>query len=55
MDACNLLLGRPWQFNVDIIHKGRDNVYDFLWNSKKVCLVPLTNKKKNFKAEGKNF
>ena len=55
IDACHLLLGRPWQFDVDVVHKGRDNVYEFWWNDKKVSLVPLTNKKKNPKAEGKNF
>ena len=32
-----------------------EDVHEFWWNSKKVCLVPLTNKKKNHKAEGKNF
>ena len=55
MNVYHLLLGRPWQFDVDAVHRGRDNVYEFWWNSKKVCLVPLTNKKKNSKAEGKNF
>ncbi|KAG5531974.1 hypothetical protein RHGRI_026552 [Rhododendron griersonianum] len=24
MDACHVLLGRPWQYDVDIVHKGRD-------------------------------
>ena len=55
MDEHHLLLGRSWQFDVDAVHRGMDNVYEFWWNSKKVRLVPLTNKKKNPKAEGKNF
>lgn len=55
IDVCHLLLERPWQFGVDAAHKGKDNVYDFWWNSQKVCLMPLTNKKKNAKAEGKNI
>ena len=55
MDACHLLLRRTWQFNVDAVHRGSDNVYEFWWNNKKVRLVPLTNKKINLKAEGKNF
>lgn len=55
MDACHLLLGRSWQFNMNVVHRGRDNVYKLWWNSKKVRLVSLTNKKKNPKAEGHNF
>lgn len=27
MDACHLLLGRPWQYDVDSRHDGRKNVY----------------------------
>lgn len=42
MDACHLLLGRPWQFDVDALHKGRDNSYQFTWKGKKIALVPLT-------------
>lgn len=55
IDACHLLLGRFWQFNMNAVHRGRDNVYQFQWNSKKVRLVSLTNKKKNHKAKGQNF
>lgn len=29
MNACHLLLDRPWQFDVRVIHKGRTNAYDF--------------------------
>lgn len=55
MDACHLLLGRSWQFNMNVVHGGRDNVYELWWNSKKARLVSLKNKKKNPKAEGHNF
>lgn len=55
MDACHLLLGRSWQFDVNALYRERDNVYEFWWNRKKVHLVPLTNKKKNSKAKEKNF
>lgn len=27
IDACQLLFGRPWQFDVDAHHPGRDNTY----------------------------
>ena len=29
MDACHLILGRPWQYHVDATHKCKDNVYVF--------------------------
>lgn len=35
--------------------KRRENMYEFWWNSKKVHLVPLMNKKKNFKYKRKIF
>ena len=27
MDACQLLFGRPWQFDLDAQHAGKENVY----------------------------
>ncbi|KAJ4719082.1 RNA-directed DNA polymerase [Melia azedarach] len=39
MDACHVLLGRPWQYDVDAIHRGRRNIYEFWWNGKKIVLV----------------
>ena len=27
IDACHLLFGRPWQFDLDVQHSGKDNVY----------------------------
>ncbi|CAL9006343.1 unnamed protein product [Prunus brigantina] len=44
MDACHILLGRPWQFDVDATFKGRDNVILFSWNNHKITMattVPL--------------
>ena len=29
MDASHVLLGRPWQFDMDVTYRGRDNVYVF--------------------------
>ncbi|XP_066392296.1 uncharacterized protein [Miscanthus floridulus] len=40
--ACHLMLGRPWQFDVDSVHFGRSNKYTFIANDKKVVLVPLS-------------
>ncbi|XP_024031026.1 uncharacterized protein LOC112094434 [Morus notabilis] len=42
MDACHVLLGRPWQFDRSVQHKGRENVYQFLWHGRKIGLLPLT-------------
>ncbi|KAK2992615.1 hypothetical protein RJ640_015971 [Escallonia rubra] len=41
MDACHLLLGRPWQFNMDAVHKGRENTYSFCKNGMRIVLAPL--------------
>jgi hypothetical protein len=30
MNACHLLLGRPWQFDMDATHRGRSNCYSFV-------------------------
>nr|XP_034929565.1 uncharacterized protein LOC118060451 [Populus alba] len=57
MDACHIILGRPWQFDVDAIYKGRDNVYIFMSKGQKVVLGPI---KEEFsvvkpKAKGKSI
>lgn len=41
MDACHMILGRPWQFDVDAQHKGRDNVYILFKDKRKIVLRPL--------------
>ncbi|XP_073263062.1 uncharacterized protein [Populus alba] len=47
MDACHMILGRPWKYDVDITYKGRDNVYIFMRGEQKVVLGPL---KEDFSA-----
>ncbi|XP_010468230.1 PREDICTED: uncharacterized protein LOC104748257 [Camelina sativa] len=42
MQACHLLLGRPWQFDKDTMHHGRSNMYSFVHDKKKYNLTPLT-------------
>jgi hypothetical protein len=42
MQACFLLLGRPWEFDTDAIHYGRSNKYTLVHNGKKITLLPLT-------------
>lgn len=34
MHACHFLLGRPWQHDVNVIYKGKDN-NEFEWNGRK--------------------
>ena len=40
MDACHLLLGRPWQYDRDVQHDGRKNTYSFMFGSTKIVLLP---------------
>ncbi|XP_022876896.1 uncharacterized protein LOC111395118 [Olea europaea var. sylvestris] len=40
MDACHILLGRPWHYDVDATYKGRDNTFIFWWLNRKIVLVP---------------
>ena len=38
MDACHLLLGRPWEFDRRIIHDGFLNTYTFTFNNRTFTL-----------------
>lgn len=43
MDACQMLLGMPWQFNVNAVHKEKHiqhNVYVFNWKVQRIDLLP---------------
>lgn len=40
MDACHLLLGRPWQYDRKKIHDGYKNTYSFVKDGFKVVLGP---------------
>ncbi|XP_027158001.1 uncharacterized protein LOC113759619 [Coffea eugenioides] len=44
MQASHIILGRPWQFDRQVIFDGVTNKYSFLYNSKKVTLAPLSPK-----------
>src|SRR6185503_9130017 len=41
MSACHLLLGRPWQFDLDATHKGRSNYYSFVHKGVHHILKPM--------------
>jgi hypothetical protein len=40
--ACSLLLGHPWEYDIDTLHHGRSNKYTFMHKGKKITLLPLT-------------
>ncbi|XP_056857728.1 uncharacterized protein LOC130507034 [Raphanus sativus] len=40
MDACHLLLGRPWESDRRVIHDGFHNTYSFRFNNHKFVLKP---------------
>jgi hypothetical protein len=40
MDACHLLLGRPWQYDRSAHHDGRKNTYSFMFGTVKITLLP---------------
>jgi len=46
MDACRILLGRPWQYDVDATQRSKKNIYMFTWQGKRITikLIPPTPK-----------
>ena len=55
MDACQILLGRPWQYDIDIGFKGKSNTYEFWWKGRQIIIKPPTLKTELHQAEGENF
>jgi len=41
MDACHVLLGRPWMYDRKVKHNGFQNTYSFSKGGKKITLKPL--------------
>jgi hypothetical protein len=52
MDVCHLLLGRPWQYDRNVIHDGRKNTYTLEKNGRTHMLLPI--KDKEVKTEVSN-
>ncbi|XP_019052158.1 PREDICTED: uncharacterized protein LOC109114263, partial [Nelumbo nucifera] len=44
MDACHILFGRPWQFDVDAKHLGRKNAYQLEKEGVRYTLLPMAEK-----------
>ena len=41
MDAYHVLLGRPWKFDIEVVHGGKRNAHSFEMNGKKHSLHPF--------------
>jgi hypothetical protein len=41
MDVCHLLLGRPWQYDRNMIHDGKKNTYTLEKNGRTHMLLPI--------------
>ena len=44
MDVCHLLLGRPWQYDRNVVHDGRMNTYTLEKNGGTHMLLPIKDK-----------
>ena len=42
MHASHILLGKPWQYDRNVIHDGLRNMYSFEKDRKTIKLAPLT-------------
>jgi hypothetical protein len=53
MDANHVPLGRPWDFDVDTTHKGKENSYSFTWNKQKIIVLPNQSNRDSSKEKEK--
>jgi hypothetical protein len=44
MDVCHVLLGRPWQYDRNVVHDGRMNTYTLEKDGKTHTLLPIKDK-----------
>jgi hypothetical protein len=45
MDVSHLLLGRPWNYDRNVVHNGRKNTYTLEKNGRMHMLLPIEDKK----------
>jgi hypothetical protein len=50
MYVCHLLLGRPWQYDRNVVHDGRRNTYTLQKNGRTHMLFPIKDKEVNPEA-----
>jgi hypothetical protein len=44
MDVCHVLLGRPWQYDLNVVHDGRMNTYTLEKDGRSHTLLPIKDK-----------
>nr|GEU92317.1 putative nucleotidyltransferase, ribonuclease H [Tanacetum cinerariifolium] len=42
IEACHVLLERPWQHDMDVTDQGKSNIYLFKWSGKTIAMLPLS-------------
>ena len=45
MDVCHIMLGRPWQFDRNVIHDGRKSTYTLAKNGRTHMFLPIEENK----------
>ncbi|XP_013608481.1 PREDICTED: uncharacterized protein LOC106315285 [Brassica oleracea var. oleracea] len=40
MDVSHIILGRPWQYDREVIHNGKTNTNSFMFQGRKITLLP---------------
>lgn len=40
MDVSHIILGRPWQYDREVLHNGKLNTYSFMFEGRKITLLP---------------
>lgn len=55
MNACHILLGRPWEFDNNVTNKGKDNVMIFRWGDCKIAMALVPHFNKVTEKRGENF
>jgi hypothetical protein len=54
MDVCHILLGRPWQYDRNVVHDGRMNTYTLEKEGRLHKLLPIKDKCQEVKPEVSN-
>nr|GEY35991.1 transposon Ty3-I Gag-Pol polyprotein [Tanacetum cinerariifolium] len=55
IEACHLLLGRPWQHDMDATHQGKSHMYLFKWSKKTIAMLSLSIISPKTKLENKTL
>lgn len=43
MDVSHIILGRPWQYDREVVHNGKVNTHSFMFEGRKITLLPSPN------------